>query len=170
MKSWKRGFCIEQKSWDTILTYYYYFLMEARGTKKSYQNSFLSDLLFMQENVQLNLKKQLQNLQCIATNFSFQKWLWDSLWLIKDDCSNKNIVFILLQWHHLMYDQFSKQFFFGFLTFVVIGKIYLLINWPLYAWLMVRYKNFQPGRNFWGFEGDSLIIVSFFVWLFFLSF
>ena len=31
--------------------------MEARGTKKCYQNSFLSDLLFMQENIQVNLKK-----------------------------------------------------------------------------------------------------------------
>ena len=32
---------------------------------------------------------------------------------------------------------------------------------------MVRYKNFQSGRNFWGFEGDSLIIGSFLCGCFF---
>ena len=109
--------------------------MEARGTKKCYQNSFLSDLLFMQENIQVNLKKNYK---------------------------------IDIVWQHILVSKNNYEIIYGwlkmtvatntlvFLVFVGTEKIYLLINWPLYAWLMV-----QPGRNFWGFEGDSLIMVFF---------
>ena len=48
----------------------------------------------------------------------------------------------------------------SFLNNFSSGKICFLINWPAFICL-VRYKNFQSRRNFWGFEGDSLIIGSF---------
>ena len=94
------------------------FLMEARGTKKSYQNSFLSDLLFMQENIQLNHKNNrriysvLQQIlvsknnyeihygwlkMTVATKTLFLFYYSDTIWCMINFPSNFSLVF----WHLL---------------------------------------------------------------------